>query len=283
MEIQKLGEIIQSLIYQIRDLAKERNPSKVDEFFNRLIMVANLANVSLADNREYHSIFGDHLRDIISLTSALIDMLNGDPKVLEQYWAEWCAKIENRLRTELEVLDFAASTAKKGESEKAISKPKKQNTKITPANRRVFIVHGHDEAMKESVARTLTQIGLDPIILHEQPNLGRTIIEKFSDYSNVGFAVVLLSGDDIAYSKTSGEHGKRPRARQNVIFELGYFIGKLEKKHVMALYKEEPDFEIPSDYSGVVFTPFDGAGKWRFDLVKELKACNFKVDANRLI
>ncbi len=148
---------------------------------------------------------------------------------------------------------------------------------------RIFIVHGHDEAMKHSVARTLEKLGLEPVILHEKPNEGRTIIEKFTDYSDVSFAVVLLSPDDLAFEKNQEAKDAKLRARQNVIFELGYFIGKIERKHVLVLYHEEKNFDMPSDYSGVLYTPYDNAGRWRYDLVRELKASGYDVDANKLI
>src|SRR5262249_31056015 len=100
---------------------------------------------------------------------------------------------------------------------------------------RIFIVHGHDNEMKVSVARTIEQLGLKPIILHEQPDKGLTIIEKFVNYSDVGFAVVLLSPDDMGYPKISTPDKARPRARQNVVLELGFFLGKLGRSHVLAL------------------------------------------------
>jgi hypothetical protein len=98
-------------------------------------------------------------------------------------------------------------------------------------NRKVFIVHGHDGGTKESVARFIQTIGLQPIILHEQPNSGRTIIEKFEVAADVGFAVVLLTADDVGASAKKPNES-RPRARQNVIMELGYFMGKLSRRRV---------------------------------------------------
>jgi predicted nucleotide-binding protein len=148
---------------------------------------------------------------------------------------------------------------------------------------RVFIVHGHDETMKQTVARTIERLGLVAIILHEQPNKGRTIIQKFIEYSDVGFAVVLLSPDDIAFSGNDTDKNAKARVRQNVIFELGFFIGHLGSDRVFSLYKEGENLELPSDYSGVLYTPFDEAGQWRFELVKELKAAGYGVDANKLI
>jgi predicted nucleotide-binding protein len=158
-----------------------------------------------------------------------------------------------------------------------IDKKAENSTNITKT---IFIVHGHNEEMKHSVARTITKLKLTPIILHEQPSMGKTIIEKFSENSEVAFAVVLLSADDLAYSCSDKPKNAKLRARQNVIFELGYFIGKLGRERVLALHEVQVNFEIPSDYSGVLFVPFDKVGKWQFDLVKELKALNIPVDAN---
>lgn len=148
---------------------------------------------------------------------------------------------------------------------------------------RIFIVHGHNEEMKQSVARTLEQLGLKPIILHEQSNKGRTVIEKFTDHSDVTFAIALLSADDIGYSvKEKSENGKF-RARQNVILELGFFLGKLGRQRVVALFEPNNNFEFPSDYQGVIFIPYDKDGRWKFDLLKEFKACDYNVDANKIL
>ena len=141
---------------------------------------------------------------------------------------------------------------------------------------KVFIVHGHDTEMLKSVNLFLRTIELNPIILHEQPNKGRTIIEKFVDYSDVGFAVVLLSPDD----KTILNQKESSRARQNVIFELGYFIGKLGRDRVAALYKT--GVEIPSDYSGVLYLEYNSSESWKFQLCKELRAAGFNIDLNTI-
>ena len=146
---------------------------------------------------------------------------------------------------------------------------------------KIFLVHGHDEGMKQSVARTLMKLKLDPIILHEQPDSGKTIIEKFERDADVGFAVILLSPDDMGYKKADGAKQAKPRARENVILELGYFVGKLGRDKVMAL-KRGDDLNPPSDLSGVVYTPFDDHGAWEMKLVKELKAAGYSVDANNL-
>jgi predicted nucleotide-binding protein len=149
-----------------------------------------------------------------------------------------------------------------------------------PKSNRVFVVHGHDEGMRESVARVLIKLGLEPVILHEQPDRGRTIIEKFYDYSDVGFAVVLLSPDDTGYSNADGPDTARPRARQNVILELGFFLGKLGRGNVVALHRGH--VEIPSDFSGVLFTPYVSGGDWPYKLTRELRVSGYQVSADDL-
>jgi predicted nucleotide-binding protein len=146
--------------------------------------------------------------------------------------------------------------------------------------RKVFIVHGHDEAALQAVARFLEQIGLEAIILREQPDQGRATIEKFEDCaSQVGFAVVLMTPDDVAGSVDAP--GSAARARQNVIFELGYFAGKLGRGRACLLRKG--NVEIPSDLYGVIYTDFDEADGWKLKLVRELKAAKVDFDANRML
>lgn len=146
---------------------------------------------------------------------------------------------------------------------------------------KVFLVHGHDMAVLHETARFLEKLNQDVIVLHEQPNQGKTIIEKFVEYSEVGFAVVLLTPDDRGGGLSTSFEKQLPRARQNVIFELGYFIGKLGRNRVCALYSK--DVEIPSDYSGVVFIELDGRGAWRLALAREMKAAGFKIDMNLVV
>ena len=143
----------------------------------------------------------------------------------------------------------------------------------------MFVVHGHDEETKQSVARCIERLGLRAIILHEEPNKGRTIIEKFEDSADVGFAVVLLTPDDVGAKKTEKENLK-PRARQNVILELGFFIGRLGRERVCALYK---GVEIPSDLRGILWVPVDSERAWCWALAREMKAAGLPVDANRLL
>jgi predicted nucleotide-binding protein len=149
------------------------------------------------------------------------------------------------------------------------------------ASNQVFVVHGHDEGAKEALARFLSKLDLEPVILHEQPSRGLTIIEKLLANAEVGFAVVLLTPDDRGGSEGAAYEEQHPRARQNVILELGYFVGKLGRERVCALYKEGT--EIPSDFQGVVFVPMDAAGAWRLTLARELRQVFPHVDMNKAI
>jgi predicted nucleotide-binding protein len=151
-------------------------------------------------------------------------------------------------------------------------------------SKRVFVVHGHDDAAKQEAARLLMQLDLEPIILSEQENEGRTIIEKFEHYSDVGFAVVLLTPDDVGETarrfQEGGESSLVKRARQNVVFEMGFFYGRLGRQRVCALLKG--DTERPSDISGIVYTFMDSSSAWRFELAKEMKAAGLPIDMNKL-
>jgi predicted nucleotide-binding protein len=147
------------------------------------------------------------------------------------------------------------------------------------SNTKVFLVHGHDESARETVARFLEKIGLDVVILSEKPGSSDTLIEKMERYSDVAFAVVLLRPDDLG-AETVANAKMRPRARQNVILELGYFMGKLGRGRVVALLKGE--LEHPSDYDGVNYVSMD-EGAWRLRLTQELQAAGLKVDLNNLV
>ena len=163
------------------------------------------------------------------------------------------------------------------ETEMSQSSESHKSEQIT--TKEVFVVHGRDEGACEKIARFLERLELKPVVLHEQPNEGRTIIEKFEDYTDVRFAVVLLTPDDIGRLQ-DGAGEFRPRARQNVIFEFGYFIGKLGREHVCALV--QGDLERPSDYDGVLYIPLDDSDGWKMRLVQELKNAGYDIDANRV-
>jgi len=146
-----------------------------------------------------------------------------------------------------------------------------------PSSTEVFIIHGQDDGTKETVARFITKLDLEPVILHEQANQGRTIIDKFEQHAaTAGFAIALLTPDDVG-GLQGNENDWKPRARQNVILELGWFLGRLGRGRVCALKKG--DVEEPSDYAGILYISMDTSG-WKIELVRELKSAGFDVDAN---
>jgi predicted nucleotide-binding protein len=198
----------------------------------------------------------------------------------EQEWERQRAK---GMTTRLEIIDGlielleSNSALEKSSSLSAIS----ETDEVKLSSNRVFLVHGHDEAAIHETARFLERLDQQVTILREQPNSGRTIIEKFVDFSDVAFSVVLLTGDDRGGQFDDTYNNQKPRARQNVILELGFFLGKLGRKRVCALYQEGVD--IPSDYSGVLFVPLDTNGAWRLALARELKAVGLDIDMNKAV
>ena len=250
--------LVQSLIDEVNKLPC-RDKEKLDALQKRAEMIIR-------------KVFGDsskYLADLGGINFFPIWVSNHN-----ECWNSGKTEMLNLFNTMREELELFGMLPKDDKLQKA-------DIKIS---NRIFVVHGHEEVMEQAVARTLEKIGLEPIILHEKPSEGiRTIIEKFTNYSDVDFAVVLLSPDDMAYPKYRSLKDAKPRARQNVIFELGFFIGKLGENRVLMLLQEEENFEMPSDCSGVLYIPYDNLGRWQSDLIKELRACGYDVDANKLL
>lgn len=201
--------------------------------------------------------------------------LNPLPKVIEGY-RRGIESAVLKLKTLKELLEERLQDATDVFPSGSGAKPQEKflNT------RRVFVVHGRDEAAKDAVARFLSRLDLNPIILHEQPNQGRTIIEKFEAHSAVDYAVVIFTPDDVGHPTNEPEKA-RPRARQNVVLELGFFLGSLGRQRICVLYKG--DVEIPTDYNGVLYVPMDDNGAWRLSIAREMKNAGVAVDLNKVM
>ena len=146
-----------------------------------------------------------------------------------------------------------------------------------PQSNKVFIVHGHNKALRDEVKNVLYELGLKPVVLSEQANGGKTIIEKFEENSGkVNFAIILMTADDEGKALKEKEH--HPRARQNVILEMGYFMASLKRSNVFLLL--EDNIELPSDINGVGYASVHD--NWKIMLVKELRNCGYKVSADDL-
>ncbi len=160
-----------------------------------------------------------------------------------------------------------------------IAHHEEETIRSSKTDNRVFVVHGHDEGAKQTVARFLEQCGFVAVILHEQADGGRTIIEKIEQYADVVFAIVLYTPCDIGREKN--EKRGTPRARQNVVFEHGYLIAKLGRERVCALVKQ--GVQTPGDIAGVVYKPMDSAGAWKTEILREMKSAGVVVDASKLL
>ena len=153
-----------------------------------------------------------------------------------------------------------------------------QQSKNTEAKRDVFLVYGHDHRAKHEVMNFLAQIGIHAIDISAKPSQGRTILDQIKYYSPVDYAIVLLTSDDIVLSK-GGRKSRRPR--QNVVFELGFFIGLLGSDRVCTLRKGKT--EILSDYHGVIYKLMDSYGAWKTELAKELNAAGFNLEMTKIL
>lgn len=238
------------------------------------------------------SVFNSLVERLQALTNKHFKSENQYLKRLEQFKKDSWYSVKRSDLEQLKVLiDIIIDDVELDEKiEESVTKPIRKEKeaieaaeKIRTLNNKIFIVHGHNELMKQSVARVIEKLDLDPIILHEKSNQGNTVIEKFMTHSNVGFAIVLLSADDMGYSLKDGNKQARKRARQNVILELGFFIGKLGRNRVIALVESMEEFELPSDLNGVIYIPYDNNEKWKFDILRELSDNGYNLDANRII
>ena len=154
--------------------------------------------------------------------------------------------------------------------------PESRDSRQSNTNR-VFIIHGRDYGTRTAVTGFLRELGLEPVVLQDQASQGQTVIEKFERWAGVDFAIALLTPDDVGGPQ---DDNLQPRARQNAILELGYFMGKYGRDRVCALVRGTP--EIPSDYSRVVYITFNESESWKIGLFKALKSAGFDIDANRV-
>lgn len=156
-----------------------------------------------------------------------------------------------------------------------------QDVKTIPEakSNKVFIVHGHDGEVKYRTEAFLHKHGFEPIILHLKASGNRTIIEKLEKYTDdVGYGIVLYTPDDLGQVKPKASNGELGnRARQNVIFEHGYLMGKIGRENVATIVKG--NIELPNDISGIVY--IDNAD-WEINLIRELQLANYTIDSKNI-
>lgn len=215
------------------------------------------------------------LRGLISNYVKRKSKQNGDTTYNFEYYKSWLENTKLLLKWKIPYIEEWCN-----DYETLIKEQKAMEQNITGDKSKVFIVHGHDDGAKETVARFVEKIGCESIILHEKSNKGKTIIEKLEEYTNVAFAIVIYTPCD-----KGGENKENAtlnqRARQNVVFEHGFLSGKLGRSHVCALIKGNID--IPSDITGMVYIQMNENDAWKNDLIKEMRECGCQVDINRLL
>lgn len=217
--------------------------------------------------------------DVVSLFRSDDTVAYLDERLAAGYRPDEPYSHDDRLRRDLQSGALLNPLPKVQNAEETSALPAWSPPVASPSRRpKVFIVHGRDQLPKHEVARFLERIGIEPIILHERPNGGRTLITKFQEESaDIEFAIVIMTADDVG-----GLSGKaqNPRARQNVIFELGFFIGRLGAEKVCALV--QGDVEKPSDFESIVYIPYSDGGGWKVDLARELSHAKVPFDAARV-
>ena len=273
-------------------LLKNVSPDKSIELLERQINEIN--NIEFDNNRSekihvFKSKTKQILRKIFSdpdeYTSALDDVqftsglyfLDGEDENLERY------SFRDGVQHSISLLKGALSNVQlekeflEEDSNKNLSSSKEATLKDKT---KVFIVHGHDDGLKHEVALFLKHLGIEPIILHEQLDRGQTIFQKFNSHANVGFAIVLYTPCDIGRPAKLNEKGEqyqeKYRARQNVIFEHGFFAAKLGLENAIALKKG--DVEIPNDLAGVIYKEYDMAGSWKYQIARELDESGYEIN-----
>lgn len=256
--------------------------TKFDKANYLLNLLVSHATGGTADTKEYEALRQELLTD--TEIANLIPSWIRTHRNLDSFWGfikkKFGTYVERRsyLSEEftplLDTLEFGATTNLLTPTYAQIGQHKP--SAVARNKRKVFIVHGRDNEVKQEVARFVGAVGLEPIILHEQASVGMTIIEKIERYANdADFALVLYTPCDHGRGACDTKVHPRNRARQNVVFEHGYLMAKLGRENVCALVKG--DIETPNDISGVVYVDFDAQGAWKAEVAKELKACGYEI------
>ena len=153
---------------------------------------------------------------------------------------------------------------------------------ISGVKPRVFVVYGHDTDARDELELMLRRVQVEPIILENIPGVGETLIEKLESLTQADFACVLLTPDDVGASQRSPSD-LRPRARQNVVLELGMVLSRLGRRRVAILVKGD-DLEKPSDIAGLIYIPFrQRIGEVANALGAALATAGFDIDVRNLL
>ena len=156
------------------------------------------------------------------------------------------------------------------------------DTQSSDKEKRVFIVYGHDTVARDGLELILRRLHINPIILENIPGVGDTLIEKLESLTEADFACVLLTPDDVGASKITIDN-LRPRARQNVVLELGMVLSHLGRRRVAILVKGN-ELEKPSDIDGLVYISYEEeVSEAATTLGAALATAGFNIDIRNLL
>ena len=266
MRIQMGQQLRNKAIRSEDELEKIRAECKKWSEHNKTLLKSLFSNSTMADRCW---IFNDY-------TPSINAWLHGGDLTVEEEFQQLVTKFRKRMNDQINDLEGIHD-----ELDLIPEQHSGSSDQDTTKGNKVFIVHGRDLNAAEVIARAVEKLGLEAVILHEKPDEGKTIIEKLEARAkNASFAIVLLTPDDVGNLKDKADLGSNPRARQNVIFELGYFIGKLGRKQVRSIYKGE--VESPSDIDGILYVKMDESGAWRQKLTQEMKSAGLPIDESRI-
>ena len=270
-QIEKGQQLCNQHIFSVNDWQKTRTESKKWSEKNTILLSQLFDSTLIAEN-DYIDLRDDYPIELIANRRSLsgrLDIFRGSMNSSINSLEE--------IRDRLELYDEPPETPQR-------TSDNEENSGTSPPifGNDVFVVHGRDEATKHAVARFVEGLSLRAIILDEQPDAGLTIIEKLErEAGNVGFAIALLTPDDVGALKDEAEEQLKPRARQNVILELGYFMGKLGRKKVCLLIKGE--LENPSDLDGILYASMDNPNEWQLKLAREMHRAKLPIDPQKLL
>jgi predicted nucleotide-binding protein len=185
-----------------------------------------------------------------------------------------------KITVDLVVVEKKKEPIPEGKKEIQPEVSKKEKTMEKASIPKVFVITGKDEKKKAAVASFLANLGVEPVIPQEDNGYKTNLVEKLGKNAEVAFAIILLVGDEVGYPKEKPEES-RPRANQKVIFELGFLMGRLPQNLVCALYEEGLD--LPAEYQGNVFIPFDGGGIWKLLTARAMKMAHVDIDMNKAV
>ena len=258
--IEKGQELVDRRITSVEELKEAKSEFDNWSKYNEELLLRLFDNSTVAD--QYTDFYGGSYSTIATLADRI------------GYYKRDVIKRIDRLKGILERLELIPEYSIDS-THSSVPEP------TVTGNNKVFIVHGHDQLVKSEVTRFAENLGLEAVILDEKPGGGLTIIEKFEKYaSNASFAIVLLTPDDVGAPKDRQDDLK-PRARQNVIFEIGYFFKGLGRGRVCAMSKEEVEF--PSDLNGVSYVFLDSNSGWKLKLFQEMEAVGLSVNSDGLV